>query len=497
MNSFTKKGKVRHIGVAIALSLALTATSMSAFAAPSSEGTNSGTISAATTPSSKVAKATLTKVNVPGTVALGTAALNLKQYGYTETEYYATGKAKRYRGAEGVLTTAALIDSGHAYKTRVLVRKPAANKFNGTLIVEWTNVTIGVDADFVFAEAGSQFLRDGYAVAVVSAQNVGINTLKAWSPKRYGTLTATVDNIDPVGGKAIDSRSDALSWDIFSGVAAALENNTGTGAPLAGLKIKDMIAVGQSQSSSRLVDYFNTIQPRYNLFDGFIMWDGSRNALRSDIPAQAIKINSEGLEFYYGGVTFDGGDNTRNWDIPASTHGSKYAAAYVDAMFQRDKAVRGPSGVPMTFSDWINPSCSAFPVFSTVHNGQVIAAAAAALVNKFRNGTPLPANIRFSRDVTTKKILRDANGEALGGLRISQFVAPTATLSAFNNVNFPCNVSGSHIDLTSAQLKTKYGTVDNYVKLVTDADRALQEKGYLLKKDVDYNIENAKLIKLG
>ena len=498
MHSFMKKGKARHIGVAVALSLALSTTSLPALAATSGSVSPTSTIgTAATTKVAAVAKATLTKVNIAGTVPFGASAINLAKYGYTETEYFATGKAKRYRGAGNTfLDTATVIDGNHSYKTRVLVRKPSAKKFNGTLIVEWTNVTIGVDADFVFAEAGNQFLRQGYAYAVVSAQSVGIEALKTWSPKRYGKLSDKVSDVDPVGGGSVDTMThkDALSWDIFSGVAAALKANTSKGSPLAGLKIKTMIATGQSQSASRLTGYYNTIQPKYRLFNGFVFWDRATNALRADVTAPGISVNSEGLELYFARPFANAnGANTRTWDIAGSTHGSKYAAAYVDAMFQRDGGVRGLSGTPMTFTDWIVPSCQSAPVFSTVPNGQVVAAAMSAVVNKVRKGTDMPANILFQRD-GNGDIVRDGNGQALGGLHLSALDAPTATLNAFNPASpaaFPCNVSGSRVDFTKTQLTARYGTTANYANQVGTIDRALQNQGYLLKADVDVNIANA------
>ena len=81
------------------------------------------------------------------------------------------GKANRYSGVGGgvpgvgggSLQTATVLDGGWAYRTRVMVRTPAREKFNGTLIVEWTNVTVGADFEFANAEASKYLLREGYA----------------------------------------------------------------------------------------------------------------------------------------------------------------------------------------------------------------------------------------------------------------------------------------------------------------------------------------------
>ena len=133
-----------------------------------------------------VPAATLTEVNVPGTSPMSATAVDLEAAGYTAKEFYAEGLANRYTGANAnTFTTATLLDGGNPYRTRVMVRYPKPHKFNGTLAVEWTNVTIGVDFEFATAEASEYLLREGYAVAVVSAQRVGVERLKTWSPQRY------------------------------------------------------------------------------------------------------------------------------------------------------------------------------------------------------------------------------------------------------------------------------------------------------------------------
>jgi hypothetical protein len=113
-----------------------------------------------------VPAATLTQVNVPGTSPMSATAVDLGAAGYTAKEFYAEGLANRYTGADAnTFTTATVLDGGNPYRTRVMVRYPKPHKFNGTLAVEWTNVTIGVDFEFATAEASEYLLREGYAVA--------------------------------------------------------------------------------------------------------------------------------------------------------------------------------------------------------------------------------------------------------------------------------------------------------------------------------------------
>src|SRR5262245_57135781 len=64
------------------------------------------------------------------------AVVDLKARGWVEEEFLFDGRANRYDTP--ALTTATVVDSDHPYKTRLVVRRPAAQeRFNGTVIVEW------------------------------------------------------------------------------------------------------------------------------------------------------------------------------------------------------------------------------------------------------------------------------------------------------------------------------------------------------------------------
>ena len=436
-----------------------------------------------------MAAAKLTQVNVPGTTALGAAAVDLKAWGYTDREFYADGTANRYRGAvSGAEANATVIDGNWPYRTRVLVDAPAPGHFNGTLVVEWTNVTIGVDANFVFAEAHADLLREGYAYATVSVQKVGVDRDKSWSPKRYGTLSVDASNIDPQGGGTIDATDDPLSWDVFTQVAKALKANVGQDPPLPGLKVRNVIATGQSQSASRLTTYYNTIQPLDNFFNGFVLWDRATSKLRPDLSVPAISVNSEALSLLYS--PFGTSKYTREWEVSGTTHGSIYAAQYVDAMFNRDKSLIGPNGQPESFTQWVEPSCSVLPAFSTVPTGLVIGAAMDSVRDWITTGRAAAPSIYFDRDANGA-LIRDSDGNVEGGVRLSQFVAPTAAVDAFNGTAFPCSVSGSHRYYTPQELKARYLTHGAYVAQVAAAALTAVKDGYELPYDAAVAVKDA------
>ena len=135
--------------------------------------------------SDSVPPAELQKVVIPRTHPLDASVVDLAKHGYEEQEYYASGVANRYR-IKYPLDTATLVDSGHPYKTRIVVRKPSDPKrFNGTVVVEWYNVSAGQDIDFCWGGSHNYLMREGYAWVGVSAQRVGIKQLNAWNSARY------------------------------------------------------------------------------------------------------------------------------------------------------------------------------------------------------------------------------------------------------------------------------------------------------------------------
>ena len=81
------------------------------------------------------------------------------------------------------------------YTTRIVVLKPSdVTKFNGTVIVEWLNVSGGIDAPAIWFMAHRELIREGYAYVAVSAQQVGVEggaslgmdmSLKKQDPERY------------------------------------------------------------------------------------------------------------------------------------------------------------------------------------------------------------------------------------------------------------------------------------------------------------------------
>ncbi len=98
--------------------------------------------------------------------------------GYVEEEFFLEGEATAYE-ADGRLAGDGqwTVTPGESapYRTRILVRYPEdPEAFDGTVFVEWFNVTGGIDVDVAFGLGYPAIIDAGSAYVGVSAQEVGI-----------------------------------------------------------------------------------------------------------------------------------------------------------------------------------------------------------------------------------------------------------------------------------------------------------------------------------
>ena len=447
-----------------------------------------GTIAPSAGASAGVPPADVQAVSIPGTRALGTSVADLARHGYRESEYFLSGTANRYR-ITAPMTTGSVIDSGWPYKSRMLVRRPIDPKrFNGTVIVEWLNVTTGQDIDFVWHATHEHLLRDGYAWVGISAQRVGISRLRTWNAQRYGTLTAEASNVDPATGAELDparfpaAGGDVLGYDIYAQAAEALRRHAGAD-PLSGLAVRRLIAAGESQSAGRLTIYYNAIHPLHDVFAGFLYYDAA-GPLRSDVAAPAVSFESEWRSSTAIDPRAPDTPSLRRWQVAGTSHVSLGEMQTIDAMIARDQSLRDATGTPVSLTQLIS-GCQYQPLWSTVPNWMVLSAALERVNEWIVTGRPAPTAPRFEFDETTspQTIERDAAGQAVGGIRLPQFLTPTAENRAINFGPGFCTLAGSHRFFTAAELRARYGNHGRYVSTVTRTAHDLARAGYILPED--------------
>ncbi len=113
-------------------------------------------------------------------IALAAASTgpSLASYGYSEAEYTASGTATAYAAPDGLPANGRYDlqpTSQASYETRIVVRRPTnPAKFNGTVVVEWLNVSAGADSSPDWTYLADELIRGGYAWVGVSAQAVGV-----------------------------------------------------------------------------------------------------------------------------------------------------------------------------------------------------------------------------------------------------------------------------------------------------------------------------------
>lgn len=228
--------------------------------------------------------------------AFGRPIFDLGTHGYVEDELFLSGDAITYRqvagsewGRDGEWQAEA--KGSMPFKTRFVVYRPADPKrFNGTVVVCWNNVTAGYE---LFNGESPEFLEGGYAFVGASVQRAGVHGfptnpqgLAVWDPQRYGELSIP---------------SDEGSYDVYAQIGRAVgpkRDRSGID-PLGGLDVKNVIAVGASQSAGRLATYMNAIHPLGRVFDGFILQiyfgagaplEGDRMLVPSDGPGAPRRL---------------------------------------------------------------------------------------------------------------------------------------------------------------------------------------------------------------
>jgi alpha/beta hydrolase family protein len=418
---------------------------------------------------------------------------NLKARGYVEQEFFFSGTANRYETPEGA--TATVLDGNHKYRTRLVARRPAdASKFNGTVVVEWNNVTSGHDLDIDWYQIHDHLIRAGYAWVGVTPQRVGVEALKVWNKDRYGSLDLT-------DGGTITN--DALSYDAFADVGRAARAPHGADF-LGGLKPQRVFATGHSQSSARLATYVNSVHPLDPVFDAVILHGGG-GKIRTDLTIKVWKLNSE-TDVIIGQAAVRQPDtgSFRTWEVAGDSHVDTQFIASRAKLVARDgnpiapgftPGLRGggnPSGPAPQLAAGANP-CDQ-PTYSDVPFYQVMAAALDHLVTWVKDGKapPTAPPIEITSAGPPAIIARDTDGNSSGGgIRLAAIAVPIAVNTGQNSGPGFCRLYGSHVAFDQSKLASRYPTHAAYVAAV----RAITEKnvkaGYILQPDAGATVSAA------
>ncbi len=394
------------LATATAVALALGG---AAQAAPSAEPIQA----AAVTPSPTVPQPTVTGPITGGVRTgqpFGKSMVPLDK-GWVEEEFFFEGTARALGATAGA--------PGAAYKSRILVRRPTNPKaFNGTVVLDWNNVTLAFDKDVAWAPMHRTMMDRGFVYVGVAAQRLSIEAsplaLKQYDPARYGSLRHP---------------GDEYSFDIFSQAANAVLDPKVLGALRP--KAQRRLAVGASQSAGRLKTYINEVHANARVFDGFSPQISSSADVNRTL-APVLWVNSQ-AEVPAAAVPADSG-LFRLWELAGPGHTSYGSDRYQDAVLQYSMTNgRNGSYDPKDALAWgYQTSPGQCLTANYISSTWAWSASLVALDNWVRTGKAPKPQPRAARNPDGTRAF-DERGNMRGGVRLPYMDAPIA--SYFTGLN--------------------------------------------------------------
>jgi len=349
----------------------------------------------------------------------GIPTVDLASSGYVAEEFHLGGVARAYDLAEGSDYTedgrwTAVAVAEAPFLTRILVVRPVdPSAFNGTVVLNWQNVSAGYEMGSL--DAGDEPLN-GYAWVGVSAQQVGIfGSFRGRTRGTFGGGRPLRDH-DPERYAALRHPGDRGSFDIFTQAARAVgPDRAGDVDPMGGLDVQRVLATGASQSAIRLATYGNAVHPLERAVDGFLLvvWEGRaprltsggedfyyvRSTWRHDLGTPTVILNSEFEALATAGLDLADHDALRVWEVTGTPHGNWPGRPEPD-----------PLGI----------------VPNPLSYRPVQQAALRALHRWVADGTPAPHQPRIETVTEPRQaVVRQPQGNAIGGIRLPEIAVPT------------------------------------------------------------------------
>jgi hypothetical protein len=407
--------------------------------------------------------------------------------GYQCQEFFVSGTARSYAAETEAETEA-------EYTTRIVVLTP--EQFNGTAIVEWLNVSGGIDAPAVWFMAHREIARAGYAYVGVSAQRVGVEgggvtltgdfSLKVINPQRYSPLSHP---------------GDAFCFDIYSQVGRLIRDM---------LRPEFVLAVGESQSAMFLTTYINDVDPLARVYDGFLVHsrfgpaaplDGGHALepedaakfpvarFRPDLRVPLITVITEtdlvgGILPGYHLVRQPDNEWLRTWEVPGTAHADNYTilVSAIDTGFApRDDILAAYAPTNMLMGQQLSHCIN----FAPQHH-YVLQAAIAQLDSWVRTGRPAPAAPPMTlSEANPPQLVLDENGLARGGVRtpwVDVPVAKTSGVGSEDSVMSTLFGSGEPFDAATLGRLYPGGAADYLPRFTRAVDEAI-EAGFIVPAD--------------
>jgi hypothetical protein len=416
---------------------------------------------------------------------------DLGSVGYRQAEYAFTGEAAAYsRTGDGLRS----IERAE-FVTRILVYRPVDDSaFNGTVWVEWLNVSGGLDAAPGWIFAHTELVRAGAAWVGVSAQQTGVQG----GPSLLGLQSTGLVGTDRARYGALRHPGDRFSYDIYTAASAAVRSGDGT--ILDGLEIERVLATGDSQSAFRLTTYINDFDPLAGVHDGFMVHARGGGAaplddemdpgealrgepvrFRSDVrvPVLCVEAETDLMNLGYLAARQPDTEMLTTWEMAGTSHADIYTfvAGMIDnGRLPRDELARAWRPVSEIFGMSLDQLVNAGPQHYLRN------AAVSHLDRWVRGGPHPPASERL--EVLDGGFVRDGVGNVKGGIRTPHVDVPTSVLSGLGNSGHPISfLCGSTVPFDADRLKLLYRSEEDYLERFNEATDAAVSAGFIV--DVD------------
>ncbi|GIL41592.1 alpha/beta hydrolase domain-containing protein [Roseiterribacter gracilis] len=459
--------------------------------------------------------------HVPGAAQ----SIDLDAAGYVEEEYFLTGTANLY-GYKPDLTHETL-RSAVPYTTRIVLRRPRdPAKFSGNVQLESAHPMEGNAASW--AAAAPYMLRHGDAYVLLLAGADALTRGTSGDPMRRQALqlqpgadgaiapVAAHDLLrwfDPVRYAPINwPDDDGVRWDVIVQVGQLLRSDVPQN-PLHRFRVRHIYMSGWSFTGSLIRTFINEgFHDRARLangapvFDGYLIGvsagpyiagyvplnsqtpmlppDSPRRVLRAiDVPV--IELLSENEAPTNVGPTLPEPDSVRGghrlYEVPGQTHAEGRAlGGRAGSTMQAQLAARGyPLRPPGE-----EARCKAPP--SDVPIGHLAIAAFDNLDRWVRTGTAPPKAARMAIDPQTQLPLRDAVGNARGGVRTVHVEVPLARYDVKGDGSPDCINPRTpflpirRVLLPRSELESLYGNETSYrAKMEAALDRMVRARWLL------------------
>jgi hypothetical protein len=441
---------------------------------------------------------------LPGKPFFVLGSYDINGLGYAMEEFSVSGTATSFKvtgeaGPDGKWTVTP--DATAPYATRIVVIKPSdPHKFNGTVVIEWLNVTGGLDVPVDWVTVHRELIRGGYAYVGVSAQKVGVEG----GPSMSRGTARPLKTADPARYGQLSHPGDAFSYDIYSQAGRLLRSPQAV-ALLGVLRPRHLIAMGESQSAFFLATYVNAVDPVAKVYDGIVIHSrGSAAApldnsgmlgaaasqmsqavrLRSDLRAPVMQVITETDLLGFGAGGFyrarqPDTDQLRVWEIAGTAHADNY-------LFGVGMIDSGLLPIEQLATPWApTRAMQGMQLDKAMNNApqhHYVTEAALWQMNRWLstgNRPPKAPPLTLTAS-DPRKFVTDANGNAVGGIRTPWVDVPTERLSGLGS----SGLVGSSEPYDKAMLDRLYpgGRPEYLRKFQASLDAAIKA-GFILKAD--------------